>query len=68
VGANLYLPAAGYRDAYVADLGNVGTHGNYWSSTVSGTRAYYLYIQNDYVFPGLSDNRGYGYSVRCISE
>jgi len=68
VGANLYLPAAGSRTVYDATLDNVGATGNYWSSTVTGTRAYFLYFNSGTVYPDYYYFRGYGYSVRCISE
>ncbi|WP_396185930.1 FISUMP domain-containing protein [Flavobacterium sp.] len=68
VGANLYLPAAGYRGVSVAALYAVGTYGYYWSSTVNGTNAYLLFFDSGNVNPGNNLFRGSGYSVRCISE
>ena len=68
VGANLYLPAAGYRFVVDATLASVGTNGNYWSSTVSGTIAYSLAFISGTVYPGYDNYRGNGFSVRCISE
>ena len=70
VGANLYLPAAGYRGASNGLLSNVGTNGFYWSSTYvsSSTFAYNLYFTSNNVDPGNSNWRGRGFSVRCISE
>ena len=70
VGANLYLPAAGYRYVIDATLYNVGTYGYYWSSTVDGTLAYNLGFSSDILDPGNSNGtgRGNGLYVRCISE
>jgi uncharacterized protein (TIGR02145 family) len=68
VGANLFLPAAGTRYVSDASLNSVGTNGYYWSSTVSGTFAYYLNFTSGNVYPGSILNRGLGSSVRCISE
>jgi uncharacterized protein (TIGR02145 family) len=63
----LKLPLPGFRDNSSGSLFNVGSHGIYWSSSVSGTDARYL------VF--LSSNAGMnsfyrarGYSVRCIRD
>ena len=69
VGNLLYLPAAGARDVGDASLFTVGTYGYYWSSTVYGTGSYYLRFDSGFVNPGYGANsRGYGFSVRCISE
>jgi len=68
VGANLFLPAAGYRNVNDATLYEVGTFGSYWSSTVTGTNAYALSFISGTVNPGNNDYRGYGFSVRCITE
>lgn len=74
VGSALYLPAAGNRN-YDSNSGNVilsdvGTYGYYWSSTVNSASAYYLAFTNGFVAPGygITGIRGYGVSVRCISE
>ncbi len=68
VGNFLYLPAAGYRDVSDATLSSVGTSGYYWSSSVNGTYSYYLNFNSGGVGPGSTNYRGYGFSVRCISE
>jgi uncharacterized protein (TIGR02145 family) len=70
VGANLYLPAAGYRNATSdAATGNVSTRGYYSSSTPYGTYTYYLYFTSGTVAPGYTSiGRAYGFSVRCIAE
>jgi uncharacterized protein (TIGR02145 family) len=68
IGSNLYLPAAGYRESLYAATNSSGYQGQYWSSTVNGTNAYYLSFDSGNVNPGFSQTRGYGFSVRCISE
>ena len=63
----LKLPLAGYRYTSNGTLSDVGSGGDYWSSTVSGTLALDLYINitNASMFP---NNRANGVSVRCIKE
>jgi uncharacterized protein (TIGR02145 family) len=68
VGANLYLPAAGYRNVTDATLAGEGTVGFYWSSTVFGPTAYNLYFLSGSVTPGANYGRARGFSVRCVSE
>jgi len=63
----LKLPVAGYRGSSIGSLGNVGSGGTYWSSTVSGTGARYLYFDSSsaYMYSG---SRAFGISVRCIKD
>ena len=63
----IFLPAAGYRNIN-ASLANVGTSGNYWSSTVNGTYAYYLTFNGSAVSPASVSSRANGFSVRCVAE
>ena len=63
----LKLPVAGYRNASLGALYNVGGSGLYWSSSVSDTFARYLVFDGPYAFVG-SANRADGLSVRCIKE
>jgi len=60
-------PVAGYRNNSTGALTNVGSNGNYWSSTVSGTNARYLSFASSDAYMNAS-NRAYGFSVRCIKE
>ena len=63
----LKLPAAGNRNGRDGGVYQTGNRGYYWSSTVSGTLAVYLYF--DQSSTGIWDGyRSYGYSVRCIQE
>jgi uncharacterized protein (TIGR02145 family) len=68
VNPSVFLPAAGYRYRADGALDDVGMYGGYWSSTASGTNALYLYFNGTTVYPSYSNNRSYGFSVRCVSE
>ena len=58
---------AGYRNYSTGTLGDVGSSGYYWSSTVSGANARYLYFDSSSANM-YSTYRADGYSVRCIKE
>ena len=64
----LTLPAAGFRNFSNGALGNRGFSGHYWSSTEDGGTAYYLDFDSGFVIPARSNNRMFGFSVRCIAE
>ncbi len=63
----LKLPLAGSRSLVDGLLSGVGTHGIYWSSTVTSTFAYELnyYSSNATI---LTSNRATGGTVRCIQD
>uniref|UniRef100_UPI0040477558 hypothetical protein n=1 Tax=Algoriphagus sp. TaxID=1872435 RepID=UPI0040477558 len=63
----LKLPMAGYRDYSDGSLGNVGTDGVYWSSTVSSANARSLNFISSVAFMN-SDDRAFGFSVRCLKD
>ena len=66
-GSPLKLPMSGYRDYSLGSLNSVGTNGNYWSSTVSGTSSRFLDFGSSNA--GMStDSRAYGFSVRCLKD
>ena len=65
---SLFLPAAGYRSYYNGSLGNVGTHGYYWGSSVNGMYAYNLIFSSSTVKPGYNTYSGNGCSVRCVAK
>jgi uncharacterized protein (TIGR02145 family) len=63
----LKLPVAGYRGFSFGLLRNVGSFGVYWSSSVSGTFARYLFFNSSNAI--MSTNvRAYGFSVRCLKD
>jgi hypothetical protein len=63
----LKLPVAGYRAGSNGSLGQVGSLGYYWSSTVAGTSSRNLGFNssNTNVY---SNYRALGFSVRCIKD
>jgi uncharacterized protein (TIGR02145 family) len=63
----LKLPMAGFRSRSDGSLGSVGSSGFYWSSTVSGTNSRYLNFSSSTALM-LTDNRAYGFSVRCLKD
>ncbi len=62
----LKLTVAGYRSSN-GSLGNVGSNGYYWSSTVSGTYARRLAFNSSNASMNYYD-RADGFSVRCIKD
>jgi len=62
----LKLPQAGYRSGYTGSI-NVSTLGCYWSSTLSGPNARYLYIDSSNADMD-SSNPADGSSVRCLKD
>jgi uncharacterized protein (TIGR02145 family) len=64
----LKLPMAGRRnDTGAGSLVNVGSYGYYWSSTGSGARASSGLFDSSSANVN-SNDRSYGYSVRCIKD
>jgi hypothetical protein len=61
------LPVAGNRNNSNGSLNNVGSNGNYWSSTVDGTNSRNLYFYSSYALMG-SISRAIGLSVRCLKD
>jgi uncharacterized protein (TIGR02145 family) len=63
----LKLPLAGFRHYYNNALNYVGEFGLYWSSTVNGNNSRNLNIASS---PSKmnTNNRGFGFSVRCIKD
>ena len=62
----LKLPMGGFRGSTGA-LSNVGNHGRYWTSTVSGFNSRYLAFDSSSASIGTS-RRSAGRSVRCIKD
>ena len=71
-GNYIFLPAAGWRDAYateeqdVQSLDDAGREGNYWISRVEGGGAYILYFDSDEPNDVLFTSRCDGCSVRPV--
>jgi uncharacterized protein (TIGR02145 family) len=63
----LTLPAAGYRYSTGGTLLNRGGYGFFWSSTESGANAWGLTFNSSNAYTDTND-RTYGFSVRCVSE
>jgi uncharacterized protein (TIGR02145 family) len=58
---------AGNRANLNGTLGNVGSNGDYWSSTVSGTDSRFLYFNSSYALM-IGNNRAGGFTVRCLKD
>ena len=61
------LPMSGYRNNSNGSLNNVGTNGNYWSSTVSGTNSRNLNFNSSNANMN-TNNRANGNAVRCLKD
>ena len=61
------LPLAGNRNNSSGSLFNVGSNGNYWSSSVSGSNARNLNFNSSNANMN-SNNRANGNSVRCTKD
>ena len=64
---SIFLPAAGYR--YGTDLNNVGSYGDYWSSSlyVFPEYAWFIYFNSDGINRGRNPRR-IGQSVRPVQD
>jgi uncharacterized protein (TIGR02145 family) len=63
----LKLPVAGFRLSSDGSLGNVGTSGYYWSSSVSGTNASSLRFFSSNAIMNFN-YRANGFSMRCLKD
>ena len=66
-GSPLKLPWPGNRTRSDGSINNVGVNGFYWSSTVDGSNAQFLYFRDNNALM-LSGNRANGYAVRCVRD
>lgn len=68
-GTQLFLPAAGWRDAGNAQILERGSHGYYWSSTVNGTanQTWALRFFNT-ASAMINSYRDSPYPIRCIAQ
>ncbi|MDD5213570.1 MAG: FISUMP domain-containing protein [Candidatus Gracilibacteria bacterium] len=64
----LLLPMAGYRNYYAGDFDEQGSYGRYWASSTNGDNTYYLNFYSTGLSPISSNNRAYGFSVRCFKN
>jgi len=66
-GSPLKLPVAGFRDTIDGALFDVGSGGNYWTSTVIGVfaRGYRFFSDDSFI---TTDRRAFGGSVRCLKD
>ncbi|WP_299457443.1 hypothetical protein [uncultured Rikenella sp.] len=62
------LPAPGFRLKNSGELCVVGNNGYSWSSAVSGTDGVNMGFHVTVLYSSLSDNRAYGFQLRCLSE
>ena len=61
------IPASGNRNNNNGTMNNVGSNGNYWSSTPnSATNGYNLNFNSGNVNPSNNNNRTNGFPVRCV--
>jgi hypothetical protein len=66
--SQLKLTTAGLRNFSTGSLSEIGSSGDYWSSTpytANGTPAYYFYIISGSADPAHFNYRAMGFSVRC---
>jgi hypothetical protein len=63
----LKLPVAGFRYVGNGSLNSVGSSGGYWSGSVSGSDARFLYFFSSFAVMS-SNSRARGYSVRCLKD
>ena len=62
------FPASGYRNNSNGGLNNAGSNGNYWyGSPSSATNGSNLNFNSGNLNVSNSNNRAYGFSVRCVS-
>ena len=67
----IFFPAVGCRNINSKTLFNVGSYGYYWSISPhlnNGDYAYSLIFHFGNVNPVLSNDRGFGQSVRCVKH
>ena len=64
----LKLPFAGYRDMITGYYNNQSVFGFFWSSSPTGTDAFYLSFSINNIRPTNGYNRAYSFSVRCLKD
>ncbi|MDR1592261.1 MAG: fibrobacter succinogenes major paralogous domain-containing protein [Prevotellaceae bacterium] len=63
----VFFPATGYRGINNGTLGNAGSHGYYWSSSVDSQEIISLYFTDNDTRVNNTDP-AYGFSVRCVAK
>ena len=66
---SLFLEASRYRERTSGALTSVGARGLWWSSSPAASGSTYASDVNfyaSYVYPMDSDNRAFGFAVRCV--
>ena len=64
----LKLPSAGIRNYFDGSMNDVGSWGDVWSSSASGSYASILYFGSGYADWYSNGYRAYGRSVRCLRD
>ncbi len=64
----LKLPSAGRRYSFGGSVSGVGSWGDVWSSSASGSNASFLYFDSGSAYWSSSVDRAYGRSVRCLRD
>ena len=64
--APLSLVRAGWYNYGNGDLGYKGGNGFYWESKANGTNAYNLNFNSGNLNPQNNNNKGNGFSIRCL--
>ena len=63
----MFLPASGYRNG--TSVNNVGSNGNYWSSTYNNSNnAWNVYFNDGNFNTNNSNNRNNGNAVRLVRD
>ena len=67
--APLSVPFSGVYRHYAGVVVNVGSEGDFWSSTSGSSRlAYGLYFYSYLLYPQYATSKGYGLAVRCVAQ
>lgn len=66
--ATINAPVSGNRNRTNGSMNNVGSNGNYWSSSIDGSNARNLNFNSSGVNTSNSNNRANGLTVRCIKD
>ena len=65
----LSLPFSGIYNYYTGAVTNVGSNGNFWSSTSnSAPNAYNLNFNSNNLNPQNNNYKGNGRTVRCVAQ